>query len=171
LSVVGVLLIIGSALSFTRAMQRVYERAWRLPSLGVRATPAGLAWLGFWIVFGAVFAGVRAAIVDTSRPVISVVAALTFAGVVWLASPWILLSRRIEWRRLVPTALLTATAMTVLSAGSLVYMPRSIAESAESYGTIGVAISLVSWLVAAGFVLVVCAAIGAVIGDDRKEGT
>jgi membrane protein len=170
ISVLGILIIVGSALSFTRALQRVYERAWRLPSLGIRATPAGLVWLGGWIAFGAVFAGIRAAIVDTSRPVVSVIAALAFAGVLWLASPWILLSRRIAWRRLVPTALLTAVAMTVLSTASLVYMPRSIAESAASYGTIGVAISLVSWLVAAGFVLVGCAAVGAVIGE-RKEAT
>ena len=125
-------------------------------------------WLGGWIVFGAVFAGIRAAIVDTSRPVVSVIAALFFAGVVWLASPWILLSRRIAWRRLVPTALLTATAMTALSAASLVYMPRSIADSADTYGTIGVAISLLSWLVAAGFVLVGCAAVGAVIGERTE---
>jgi len=45
-------------------------------------------------------------------------------------------------------------------------MPRSISSSAASYGTIGVAIALVSWFVGAGFVLVGCAAVGAVLGED-----
>lgn len=169
-SILGILLVAASALSFTRAMQRVYERAWRLPVLGIRATPAGLVWLAMVLVFTSVFSGVRALLIDISGPILSVVVALAFAAVVWLGSPWILLSRRVRGRQLLPTAILTAVSMTTLSAASLVYMPRSIADSAQTYGTIGVAIALVSWLVAAGFVLVVCAAIGAVIatpGDKR----
>jgi membrane protein len=170
-SVLGILLVIGSALSFTRGLQRAYERAWRLPALGVRATPAGLIWLAGLIVLGSAFREIRAALIATSRPIFSILVALGFAAVIWLGSPWILLSRRVPWRRLVPTSIVTAVAMTALSAASLVYMPRSIAASAASYGTIGVAISLVSWLVGAGFVLVGCAAIGAVLGDPAGDAT
>jgi membrane protein len=116
-SIVGAVLLVGSALSFTRAMQRVYERAWRLPALGVRATPAGLAWILALVVFVSIFGGIRAAVIDRSGPLLSVIAALAFAAVVWLGSPWILLARRVPWRRLVPTALITAVAMTLLSVG------------------------------------------------------
>ena len=41
ISIVGVLLVVASATAFTRALQRVYERAWALPKLGVRG-----AWRG-----------------------------------------------------------------------------------------------------------------------------
>ncbi len=164
-SVVGVVLLVGSALSFTRAMQRLYERAWRLPQLGVRATPAGLIWLAWVVAFVSIFGGVRSEIIASARPIVDVIVALTFAGIVWLATPWILLSRRVGWRPLLPTAVLTSVAMTALSIASTVYMPRSISDSAAHYGPIGVAIALVSWLVAAGFVLVVCAAVGAVLGE------
>jgi membrane protein len=165
LSVLGVFLLVVSALSFTRALQRVYETAWRLPRLGVRATPSGLVWLAGVVAFLSIFGGLRSAVVDLSRPVASVIVALACACVVWMFTPWMLLSRRVPWRALVPTAGLTAVGMTCLSIAGIVYMPRSISSSAASYGTIGVAIALVSWFVAAGFVLVGCAAVGAVLGD------
>lgn len=167
LSALGVFLLIVSALSFTRGLQRAYETAWRLPRLGVRATPAGLTWLIGIIAFLSIFGGLRSAIVDLSRPFASAVVALCFSSVVWLFTPWILLSRRVPWRALLPTAGLTAFCMTALSISGIVYMPRSISSSAASYGTIGVAISLVSWFVAAGFILVGCAAVGAVWGGSR----
>jgi membrane protein len=59
--------------------------------------------------------------------------------------------------------------MTALAIGGMIYMPRSIATSASSYGTIGVAIALVTWLVVAGFVLVGCAAVGAVLGETTEK--
>jgi len=167
LSVLGVLLLVVSALSFTRGLQRVYETAWRMPRLGVRATPAGLIWLAGVIAFLSIFGGLRSAVVDLSRPVASVIVALACAGAVWMFTPWMLLSRRVAWRALVPTAALTAVGMTGLSIAGIVYMPRSISSSAASYGTIGVAIAMVSWFVAAGFVLVGCAAVGAVLGERR----
>ncbi len=165
LSGLGVFLLVVSALSFTRGLQRAYETAWRLPRLGLRATPSGLVWLAGIIAFLSIFGGLRSAIVDLSRPVVSVIVALTFSCAVWVFTPWVLLSRRVAWRALVPTAVLTAVGMTGLSIAGIIYMPRSIASSAGSYGTIGVAISLVSWFVSAGFILVGCAAVGAVIGE------
>jgi membrane protein len=165
LSVLGILLVIVSALSFTRGLQRVYETAWRLPRLGIRATPAGLMWLAGIIAFLSLFGGLRSAVVDLSRPAVSAIVALLFSCVVWMFTPWALLSRRVSWRVLLPTGVLTAVGMTCLSIGGIIYMPRSISDSAASYGTIGVAISLVSWFVAAGFILVGCAAVGAVLGE------
>jgi membrane protein len=169
LSVLGIVLLIVSALSFTRGLQRLYETAWRLPRLGVRATPAGLMWLVGIVAFLSIFGGLRAAIVDLSRPVASVIVALLFALVIWLYTPWILLSRRVAWRALLPTAGLTAMGMTCLSVAGIIYMPRSISSSAASYGTIGVAIALVSWFVSAGFILVGCAAVGAVWGQGATS--
>lgn len=170
-SIVGAVLLVGAALSFTRGMQRVYERAWQLPQLGYRATPAGLLWLLGLVVFTSIFGGIRAAIVDVSRPVVSVVVALVLAAVVWLGSPWILLSRRVRWRQLIPTSVLTAVAMSALSVAAIISMPRAIDSSAARYGPIGVAIALVSFFVAAGFVIVICAAVGAVLGQrpERAE--
>lgn len=164
-SIVGVVLLVGSALSFVRGLQRVYERAWRLPSLGVRATPTGLTWLVFVVVVVAVLIPVRTAIDEASGPVLSTIVVVATGTAIWLMTPFLLLARRVPWRALVPTGAITAVGMAALSAASVIYMPRAIASSAESYGPIGIAIALVSWLVGVGFVLVVAAVIGAVLGE------
>jgi membrane protein len=56
--------------------------------------------------------------------------------------------------------------MTALSVGSVIWMPRTVSSSAEQFGAIGVAFSLLTWLVGGGLVLVVATAGGAVI-DER----
>lgn len=163
----GVLLLIAAALSFTRALQRVYERAWRLEARGLAGTRAGLIWIGGIVVWATVFSAARRALLDLTGPVGSLAILLAGDAVVWLWSPWILLSKRVTWRALVPTALLTAGALTAISVGSVVYMPAAIDRSATHYGPIGIAIALVSWLVGIGFALTVCAAVGAVLGERR----
>lgn len=169
LSIVGAVLVVIAALSFTRALQRVFERAWGLPSLGYRATPAGVTWLGAMIVWITVFGSLRSWLEGQGGPLLALVVAITFGAVAALWSPFLLLSRRVPWRRLVPTALLTAVASLGLSIASAVYMPTAVEESADRYGTIGIAIALVSWLVTIGFAIVLCAAIGAVLGEPRPE--
>jgi membrane protein len=93
---------------------------------------------------------------------------LALAAGLWLTTPYVLLARRIAWRRLVPTALLTAVGMTALEICSAIWMPHTVATSAEQFGTIGVAFALLGWLVGAGLVLVVAAAGGAII-DARQR--
>lgn len=163
----GLLLLLVAALSFTRALQRVYERAWRLEARGLAGTRAGLTWLAALVVWVTVFASARQWLLDRSGPIGSLVVLLAGDAALWLWSPWILLARRVHWRALVPGALLTAVAMTVVSVGSVIYMPAAITRSATHYGPIGIAIALVSWLVGIGFALTVCAAVGAVLGERR----
>jgi membrane protein len=94
--------------------------------------------------------------------------ALTIAlsDVLWLLTPYVLLARRVAWRRLLPAALLTGIGMTALGVGSAIGMPRTVKTSAEQFGAIGIAFSLLSWLVVFGIVLVAATAAGAVI--DRR---
>jgi membrane protein len=96
-----------------------------------------------------------------------IVADLAFAAVAWTVSPFTLLGRRLPWRALAPTGVITALAMSLLSVATVIWMPRAVAESADRYGLIGVAFAFVSWLVAAGFTLAGSAAAGAVIAERR----
>lgn len=171
---IGLLLLIVSSLSFTRALQRVYEHAWRLDTRGLRGTRAGLVWIGGIVLWSTVFASLRRWLVDLGGPITAVVVLLGGNALLWLWSPWILLAKRIAWHRLVPTALLTSAAMSAVSVGSVLYMPKAIETASDSYGPIGIAIAFVSWLVGIGFALVACAGIGAVLGEalttpDRKD--
>ena len=170
-SVIGAVLLVVSALGFTRALQRVYERAFELPRLGVRGTPAGALWLLAVTVFVIAVAELRNDLVDAVGPVLSFVVALAFSLGIWWGTPWLLLSRRLPWHTLLPTALVTAAAATGVGAASIVYMPTAIEDAARRYGEIGVAIALVSWLVVVGFAVVVCAAVGSVIVQRRGGGS
>jgi membrane protein len=164
-SILGLILVIVSGLAFSRALQRIYEKCWRLRPLGVRATPAGLKWLAAVALYFGILAGLRGELVEAVGPVAAAVFAIAISTLIWLFTPTILLSKRVGWRELLPTAALTGIAMTVLSAASTIYMPESIANSAASYGQIGVAIAILSWLVTAGFTLVLSAVVGAVIAE------
>ncbi|MDW5598068.1 YhjD/YihY/BrkB family envelope integrity protein [Conexibacter stalactiti] len=169
ISVFGVLLLFGSALSFTRGLQRLYELSWRLQPRGWFGTVAGLKWLGIIVVWFTLFGSVRTWLLDQTGPLISLIIALGFGALLWLFTPYILLAGRVSWRQLLPTALLTSIGMTALSIGSVIYMPGAIAESADRYGSIGIAIAIVSWLVGIGFVLVCCGAVGAVLGGETDK--
>lgn len=165
----SVLLLTGSALSFTRALQRCFELSWRLPMRSYRGTLDGLKWLLSLVLWVTALASAREWLVDQTGPFVALVIALTGGFVLWVWTPFVLLGGRVAWRKLVPTAILTSLSMTALNIGSIVYMPDAISSAADRYGPIGIAISLLSWLVAAGFVLVACAAVGAVLGGERDR--
>jgi membrane protein len=169
ISWLGVLLLLGATLSFTRALQRVYEHAWKLEARGLAGTRAGLIWIGGILLWSTVFASVRQWLLDLTGPLGSLTILLAGNAALWLWSPWVLLAGRVAWQRLVPTALLTSVAMTTISIGSVIYMPEALSRSATHYGPIGIAIALVSWLVGIGFALTVCAGVGAVLGGERDE--
>jgi membrane protein len=162
----GVLLLVVAALSFTRALQRIYEHAWRLEVRGLAGTRAGLIWIGGVVVWSTLFAAARDWLLGLTGPIGSLTILLAGNAALWLWSPWILLAGRVDWRALVPTALLTSVAMTAISVGSVIYMPEAIGRAATHYGPIGIAIALVSWLVGIGFALTVCAGVGAVLSEQ-----
>jgi membrane protein len=158
-SAFGAVLLVGSALAFTRALQRLYQLAWDQTSLGLRAAKFGLLWLAMVIAYLTLRPVILSGVHGLTRLLVSIAVG---AGL-WLVTPYVLLGWRIPWRRLVPTALLTSVGMTGLALCSAIWMPHTVATSAEQFGAIGVAFALLSWLVGLGLVLVVAAAGGAVI--------
>jgi membrane protein len=166
LTVLGCVLVLASALSLARALQRLYELAYGLPAIGFRGTH----WHLLWIALIPIYLSVRPLIADIAGGWWHVVGSLLLGVVEWLATPYILLGRRVPWRQLRLGAALTAVGMTALGAFSLVYLPHSISSSAKQFGTIGIAFALLSWLVLAGFVLVGSAAGAAAVRAVGESG-
>jgi membrane protein len=165
ISAFGALILVFSALSFTRALQRLYQLAWNQPSLGMRAAKWGLIWLAIVVIT----VTVRPPLLGAAHGVARVVLSIVVSGVVWLITPYILLGRRVPWRRLGPTAAMTGIGMTGLGFASAIWMPHSVAVSAGQFGTIGIAFALLSWLVGYGMVLVITAAGGSAIDARLRE--
>src|SRR3954453_19866185 len=165
LTTFGVLLLVVSALSFCRALQRTYERAWRLRRLGMRSTPSPLLWLAIAAAYASIASALNTAAGEHLGDVGRLVVAFGLSFFLWLWTPYLLLGRRVERKALRLTSVLTPTGMTGFGVASVFYMPQSIASSAESFGSIGVAIAIVSWLIGVGFIIVAAAGLGAVIAE------
>jgi membrane protein len=159
LTLVGITLVVFSSLAFTRALQRTFELTWDLERRGMRSTGWGLLWLGFLGAYVSLFPAVR----DAFSGGLGTAIAITGSTALWLITPYLLLARRIAWRRLIPQAALTVVGMTALSSGLAFYAPRAMANAAKEFGAIGVAFTLLTILWAAGFVLVTAAGIGSSI--------
>jgi membrane protein len=157
-TVLGVLLVLVSALSFARALQRLYELSYKLPTVGIRGTP----WHLLWIALIPIYITLRPLVAGIAGGLWHAVGSLLLGSLAWLATPYVLLGRRMPWRRLLPGAVLAGIGMTALGVVSLVYLPHAVSSSSSRYGTIGVAFALLGWLVLTGFVLVGTATGGAV---------
>ena len=161
---IGIVLLVISALSFTRGLQRLYEGSFGLPALGIRGTRYGLQWLLVMVLVLTFRPLVLGFLHDTA----AAVGAVGLSLLLWLATPYLLLGKRIAWRRLVPAAVLTTVGMGVYTATSFLWLPRTIESLSEQFGFIGISFALVSWFFAAASILVAGAAIGAVV-DQRRE--
>jgi membrane protein len=162
LSLLGIMLLIISALSFTRGLQRIYEASYGLESRGWKGTRSGLAWL---LALG-VYLTIRPLVTEPfetgdGRLAISLV--LAAAG--WTLTPYLLLGRRLHWKPLLPGAILAAVANTALGISSVIWLPDTIETSAEQYGAVGVSFGILSWLVASSFAIVISTTGGAVVRD------
>jgi membrane protein len=163
-SVVGVLLLIISALSFTRAMQRLYVRAWRLGPLGLRGNLWGLLWLAIFIAFWSL----QPMVVGLFDGAVALAVSLGLSTALWLLTPWLLVARRVAWHRLLPQAFLNALGLAALAIAGAVYLPRAVASTSAEFGVLGVAFTLLSLLFAVSFVLVVTAALGATLVESPR---
>jgi membrane protein len=161
IGVLGAVLLVISALSFTRALQRLYVRAWRLGSLGLRGNVWGLEWLA---AFGLYWA-LQPTIVHLFDGLLGFVASLALSTALWIVTPWLLVARRVPWRRLLPQALLTVVGLDALAIAGAIYLPRAVESASREFGVLGVAFTLLSLLFAFSLVLVATAALGASLAD------
>lgn len=161
---VSIAILILSALSFTRALQRMYQRSYGAPPRGWTHGWRGLAWLpglGVWLL---VSSPLREGVSDVGGPALALAVSTALGFALWLWTPYILIGE-LGWRHLLPGAAVSAVLGALLSAASAIYVPVFMEWSADRYGLIGVAFSFQSWLLAAAFVIVVGAVIGAVASE------
>jgi membrane protein len=166
ITAIGVIVVLASATAFTRALQRVYERSWMLPTLGLRGSIRGLMWLvglvGFlWLIGTAI----RYAGTGPASTVVRAALVITSAVVLWWLTPYVLLGGRVRLRSLLPCGLITATAMLALGVVSAAVVPRTIRSNEQKFGTIGVVFALESWLVIVGCTIVAASVVGAVLAQ------
>ncbi|MEY9860550.1 membrane protein [Catenulispora sp. GAS73] len=162
IGVVGLVLALASATSLTRRLQRLYERSWSLPPGRMRASVLRwIAWVLVWVAVLSAQGPLRAGVGWWRFLGWSASAAMSVG--LWWWTPRLLLLRRVGWRQLLPTALLTGLAQTAIGIGSRFVMPRVTGRSVSEYGPFGLVLSLMSWLLVVAGAIVIGAGIGRVL--------
>jgi membrane protein len=155
---IGFVILLSSAFSLARAIERVYLDTWQLPAAGGRsAVNRRLAWLLTLLFVWAALIELHVLLPRISGLLPTAIA----AGGFFLWTPYVLLGHRVDWRWLVPTSVVTGVAVLSLGLGSVAIMPRLISRNTDRYGLIGLTFSLVSWLFVAALLIVSAAIIGA----------
>jgi membrane protein len=90
------------------------------------------------------------------------------AVALWWRTPHLLLLGRIGWRRLLPTAVITGVASTLLGIGSELFLPYATRRSVAEYGPFGVVLTLMSRLLVSAGVIVIGGAVGRIAADVRS---
>ncbi len=166
--VLGLVLTLLYAVSFTTALQRVYLRAWRRPARGgLRDKRQGLIWLASALALIAVIGSVARVLTGPPGTVFTLVLGLVGSSTLWWWTAHTLLRGHVRWRPLLPTALATGFGAGLYSVAASVWMPRVLENNVAQFGFIGVALSFVTWFVGFAFVLV----LGAALGPALASGT
>ncbi|WP_354637907.1 YhjD/YihY/BrkB family envelope integrity protein [Kitasatospora camelliae] len=162
----SVAFLVISLLSFTRAMQRLFEQTWELRPLSVRNTLNGLRWL-LGLTAYLVLNGWLHAVIDPRRYELgATVLAAPPTGVFLVWSGWVLSAKRIAWRDLLPFGVIGAVVTALCSLGAEVYLPRLFDSYANRYGAVGAVFAMLSALFCLMVALVGSAAVGREVHDE-----
>jgi membrane protein len=165
-SLFSAFLLLVAILSFSRAVQRLFERTWELPPLSVRNTKNGLIWVVGLVVYTAVAGVFRTELDDGLVEVVSAgfLLALGLAFVLW--SGVLLTDGRVSRRELLPAAILIVALGGILGIAGDIYVPRLFNSYASRYGAVGAVFALISWLFVLMVALVSATAVGREVSSE-----
>jgi uncharacterized BrkB/YihY/UPF0761 family membrane protein len=164
--VVGAALLAVAMLSFTRAVQRLFEQTWELDALSVRNTLNGLRWAAAFVVYVVASGWIHTAAGRGRLDLAASLLVLPLTGVFLVWGAWVLTGRRLDWRALLPFGVIASVSMAVYSIGATVYVPHVFSSYATRYGVIGAVFAMISTLFCVMLILVGSAAAGRELRDE-----
>jgi membrane protein len=168
IGVFGVVVAIVSATSFSRALERVYLRVWRVPRPSLRS---------WWRWFAALVAIVLAvSLIGLTRRAtdgaawsgwVPMLVQLVLWTAVWTFAPWVLVQGEVRWRPLLFSGAATSVCLAGLTIVGSVYLPIVLVHGAREFGVLGLVFSYISWLFAIAFVVIAVAVVARVCAQDE----
>jgi uncharacterized BrkB/YihY/UPF0761 family membrane protein len=166
IGVVGFLFLAIAVLSFTRAVQRLFEQAWELKALSVRNSLNGLLWVGGLVLYLGAGGVIHGLLGDGDLELAAALLSAPLAAVFLAWTGLVLTARRITRQDVIPFAVLGSVLLTVYSVGATVYVPHLFSTYATRYGVIGAVFAMISALFAVMLVIVVSVAAGREVRDE-----
>jgi membrane protein len=164
----GLVLTICFATSFTTALQRMYLRAWRRPAraAGAGAYWRGVAWLLVALACMALLGGLRGALGGGLGSGLFAIVSLAVISGLWWFTAWFLLLGEVRARVLVPTGVITGITTAGYAASATIWMPAVVTSNEAQFGFFGVALSLVTWFSGVAICVLIGACAGPVLAED-----
>jgi uncharacterized BrkB/YihY/UPF0761 family membrane protein len=163
----GLVLAVFYASSFTTALRRAYLRAWRRPPVKAAGNYVrGVVWVAAFLVYMALLGGTRNVLGSGATVVAFVVVALALSTGVWWFTAWLMLKGQVRLRVLFPSGLITGIALSVYALSATLWMPNNVTSNNHQYGIFGVALALVAWFSGAAICIIVGACVGPVLAED-----
>jgi uncharacterized BrkB/YihY/UPF0761 family membrane protein len=166
LGLIGFFFLLIAILSFTRAVQRLFEQTWELKPLSVRNTLNGLLWVLGLVLYTGLSGFLRSFLPEGELELTAtvVIAPLTVVFLIWSGA--ILSAKRIAVRDLLPFAIVGAVAIAIYSVGAQVYLPHLFSTYATRYGVIGAVFAMISALFCIMVIIVASASLGREVSDE-----
>jgi YihY family inner membrane protein len=169
-SLVGLIGLTWTGLGLVRALQYAWDAAWQVRNRGFRDRLRGLGWLvGAGLLLGASFS--LTASLRFLSPALAPVGALggfALGIAAWLWTAKVLPSRDVGWRPLLPGAVVGAVGLELLKAAGSYWVPEAVSRSSALYGSLGLAIALLAWLLVFGRLVVYTAMLEVVLWEERN---
>lgn len=147
---ISIALLLLSLNSFTRTMRRSMEGPWGLLRVGWRGQLSGLLGVGLLLAMMGTLSTI-ATEWHTESPQLMLLEALTrtvIAGAFWMGIGRALSHGRIPVRHLWPGALVGGLGTSAIALWTVTVLPNIFERDAARYGVIGVALGLLTWLLA-----------------------
>ena len=165
--ILGLVLTLFYATSFTTALERVYIEVWRRPpARGLAGYVRGPAWLAVLLGYMAMIGELRGLLGPGVGYAVFLVVALAFSICWWWVTEAFFLKRQVRWRVLLPGAVVTGVAVSGYALVANLWMPFLVTQNQSQFGFIGVALSLVTWFTGTAICLFVGACAGPVLAED-----
>jgi uncharacterized BrkB/YihY/UPF0761 family membrane protein len=162
IGIVGFFFLMLAVLSFTRAVQRLFEQTWELQPLSVRNTVNGLLWVGGLALYLGISGFLHGALGRSRLELTAALLGIPVAAVFLAWSGRVLSAKRIALADLVPFAIIGSVLLGIYSVGATVYVPNLFDTFASRYGVIGAVFAMISAL----FVVMVIAVGSAAAGRE-----
>lgn len=165
---------LGFALSVASTTQRMLETMWDVERAPFRTAWRQVVWLTALVPgLGAAMYATRIMRHFTAPDLVTALLIAAAVGVLSTPFAWwsqrLLLQGQIEWRRLLPSALLIGGGVGLVSAVSVLVVPGQLVDQWNAYGSVGVAFVLAAWIVALTGAVGTGVLAGAVLDERRIQ--
>jgi membrane protein len=153
-SIIGVIGLLWTGTGLAASLTAAWNQTWRIPGGGVRGRVFGFVWLGGGLALFGVAVFLLAMVGLDAVPQLALVGGLLIDTLLLLWTAWILPTRTIPWRAMLPAALVGAVCVEALKLVGAFVIPAIVSRSSALYGTIGAVFALLVWFLLLGRIIV-----------------